>query len=165
MHTIVQSYQYITFTIKMATETERKFLVTGEFRHLSVQHTDIIQRYLSIDPEKTIRLRVAGDEAFLTVKGRPALGSITRNEWEYKIPKEDATEMMKLCLQGKIVKTRYLVPHGNHVFEVDVFHDKNEGIVIAEIELSSDNEEFSIPEWLGEEVTGKSEYYNANMIK
>jgi adenylate cyclase len=149
----------------MATETERKFLIIGEFRHLAVKHTDILQRYLSIDPDKTIRLRIAGTEAFVTVKGRPARGSITRNEWEYKIPKEDAAAMMKICLPGKIQKTRYLVPHGDHVFEVDVFHDENEGLVIAEIELSSEDEEFSKPEWLGEEVTGRPEYYNANLIK
>ncbi len=149
----------------MATETERKFLIRGEFRHLSLKHTDILQRYLSIDPDKTIRLRIAGDEAFVTVKGRPARGSITRNEWEYKIPKEDAAAMMKICLPGKIIKTRYLVPNDKHLFEVDVFHAENEGLIIAEIELSSEDEEFSKPEWLGEEVTGRPEYYNANLIK
>jgi len=73
--------------------------------------------------------------------------------------------MMKICLAGKIVKTRYLIPAGKHTFEVDVFHDKNEGLVIAEIELSSDDEKFEIPEWLGEEVTGNPAYYNANLIK
>jgi adenylate cyclase len=149
----------------MAIETERKFKVKAEFRQLSVSHTEIKQRYLSVDPDKTIRLRIANKGAFITIKSRPAGKSIARNEWEYQIPLKDAEEMMNICLPGKIVKTRYLVPFGGHTFEVDVFHDKNEGLIIAEIELSSENEEFEIPDWLGEEVTGKPEYYNANLIK
>ncbi len=149
----------------MATETERKFLVKGEFRESSVKKIEIVQTYLSIDPEKTVRLRIADTEAFLTVKGRPAGKSISRSEWEFRIPLSDAKEMMSLCLPGKVVKTRYIVPYRNHLFEVDIFHDKNEGLVIAELELASENEEFEIPEWLGEEVTGNPVYYNANLIK
>jgi adenylate cyclase len=149
----------------MATETERKFLVKGEFRHLVSKEIKIIQSYLTIDREKTIRLRIANNEAFLTVKSRPERNSITRNEWEVVINVKDAEEMMALCLPGRIVKTRYLVPSGNHTFEVDVFHEKNEGLTIAEIELFSDDEYFEKPEWLGEEVTGLPQYYNANLIK
>jgi adenylate cyclase len=149
----------------MALETERKFLVRGEFRHLAVRSSEILQTYLSIDKDKTIRLRIAGDTAFLTIKGRPDKNSITRNEWEFPIPVSDAIEMMKICLPGKIVKTRYFVPEGNHTFEVDVFHDKNEGLIIAEIELTHESEQFDIPDWIGEEVTGIPEYYNANLIK
>ncbi|TAL75701.1 MAG: CYTH domain-containing protein [Bacteroidetes bacterium] len=149
----------------MATETERKFLVKGDFRHLAVRQISILQTYLSIDPDKTIRVRIADDKAFLTIKGRPQKDSITRNEWEFPIPFSDATEMMKICLPGKIVKTRYLIPSDIYTFEVDVFHEKNEGLVIAEIELSSEEEHFEKPAWLGDEVTGKSEYYNANLIK
>ena len=149
----------------MATETERKFLVIGEFRHLAVEEIRITQTYLSIDQDKTIRIRIANDKAFITIKGRPIGNSISRSEWEFQIPISDATEMMKLCLNGKIVKTRYFIPAGEHNFEVDVFHDKNEGLIIAEIELSSDDEEFEIPDWLGEEVTGNPAYYNANLIK
>jgi adenylate cyclase len=93
------------------------------------------------------------------------MNSLTRNEWEFPISVSDAKEMLKICLPGKIEKTRYIVPSGRHKFEVDVFHDKNEGLIIAEIELSSENEQFDKPEWLGEEVTGKPEYYNANLIK
>ena len=153
------------FTIKMATETERKFLVKGEFRHLVVREIKIIQSYLTIDSEKTIRLRIANANAFLTVKSRPKKNSITRNEWEVAIDIKDAEEMMTICLPGKIVKTRYLVPSGKHTIEVDVFHEKNEGLVIAEIELTSDDEYFEKPNWLGEEVTGLPQYYNANLIK
>jgi adenylate cyclase len=149
----------------MATETERKFLVKSEFRHLVVNEIKIIQTYLSIDPDKTIRLRIADNRAYMTVKSRPKLNSITRNEWEIEIPLTDAEEMMHICLPGKVVKTRYLVPSGKHTFEVDVFHDKNEGLVIAEIELSYDDEYFERPVWLGEEVTGLPQYYNANLVK
>ena len=149
----------------MATETERKFLVKGEFRHLAVKQTDILQRYLSVDPDKTIRLRISDNNAFLTIKGRSAGKSISRSEWEFPLALKDATEIMKLCIPGEIVKTRYLVPYEGHNFEVDVFHERNDGLVIAELELSSEDEVFKIPEWLGEEVTGRPEYYNANMIK
>jgi adenylate cyclase len=149
----------------MATETERKFLVKSEFRHLAVKEIKIIQSYLSIDSNKTIRLRIADYKAFLTVKSRPQKNSITRNEWEVEIPIKDAEEMMGICLPGRIVKTRYLVPSGKHTFEIDVFHEKNDGLVIAEIELISDDEYFEKPPWLGEEVTGKPQYYNANLIK
>jgi adenylate cyclase len=149
----------------MATETERKFLVKGEFKHLAVRHYNIRQRYLSIDPEKTIRLRITDDSALLTIKSKPVRNSISRGEWEIPVSLPDAEEIMKLCLPGRIEKTRYLIPYGKHTYEVDVFHDKNEGLVIAEIEFSSESEEFLKPEWLGNEVTGQPEYYNANLIK
>lgn len=149
----------------MGKEIERKFLVKGEFRHLAAHHYDIIQRYLSIDPEKTIRIRISGEIALLTIKGRPAENSISRGEWEIPVPLKDAEEMMSICLPGKIVKTRYLIPAGKHKYEVDVFHDKNEGLVIAEIELASESEDYEKPSWLGSEVTGNPEYYNANLIK
>ncbi len=155
----------INFEIKMTKEIERKFLVKSEFKHLAVRQINILQSYLLIDPDKTIRLRIADDKAFLTIKSRSQKGLITRNEWEFPIPFSDAKEMMKICLSGKIVKTRYFIPAGKHIFEVDVFHDKNEGLIIAEIELSSEEEHFEKPEWLGEEVTGRHEYYNANLIK
>jgi CYTH domain-containing protein len=149
----------------MATETERKFLIKSEFRHLANKQINITQAYFVIDTAKTIRLRITDDKAYITVKGGPGAGSITRNEWEFEIPVRDAREMIGLCLPGRIVKTRYLVPSGKHTFEVDVFHEKNEGLVIAEIELTSEDEHFLKPEWLGEEVTGQAQYYNANLIK
>lgn len=149
----------------MAIETERKFLVKGDFRHMAIKEIEITQTYLSIDPGKTIRLRIAGNKAFLTIKSRSLNQSLTRNEWEVQIPVKDAEEMIQICLPGRIVKTRYLVPSGKHTFEVDVFHEKNEGLTIAEIELTSENEQFVKPGWLGVEVTGQPQYYNANLIK
>jgi len=149
----------------MATEKERKFIVKGEFRHLAVKKIPIIQAYLLKDPDKTIRLRIGDDKALLTIKSRLTKETIARGEWEFTIPLTDASEMMKICLPGKIVKTRYLIPSGRHTFEVDVFHDKNEGLIIAEIELSSEDEHFEIPDWLGEEVTGNPDYYNVNLLK
>jgi adenylate cyclase len=149
----------------MATETERKFLVKGEFRHLAIKQIQITQSYLLKDPYKTIRLRIADDKAFLTIKTPMTLETIARNEWEFQITLHDAIEMLIICLPGKIIKTRYLVPSGHHTFEVDVFHDKNDGLVLAELELESENEHFDIPEWLGEEVTGNPAYYNSNLAK
>lgn len=149
----------------MGKEIERKFLVKGEFVHLASRHIEILQTYLVIDNEKTIRIRITGEMAYLTIKGKPADNSFGRDEWEFEVPVSDAREMLKLCLPGKIVKTRYLIPSGNHTIEVDVFHDINEGLVIAEIELESENEHFLKPDWLGEEVTGNPAYYNANLIK
>ena len=149
----------------MATETERKFLVKGEFRHLAIKQIQITQTYLSKDPYKTIRLRIADNMGFLTIKTPQTNDTISRSEWEFQIPGNDAADLMKICLPGKIVKTRYLIPSGGHTFEVDVFHDKNEGLVIAEIELESENEQFDFPEWLGTEVTGNPAYYNSNLAK
>ena len=149
----------------MAIETERKFLVKGKFRHLAVNEVRIRQSYLSTDTERTIRLLITCGKAFLTIKSRISRALISSNEWEVQIPVADALEIMKICLPGTIEKTRYYVPVGKHIFEVDVFHDKNEGLVIAEIELASESEIFDKPDWLGEEVTGIPSYYNANLIK
>ena len=91
--------------------------------------------------------------------------SLVRNEWEYEIPKNEAEEILKICIPGKVIKTRYLIPAGKRKFEVDVFHDRNEGLIIAEIELGSATESFERPEWLGEEVTGNPAYYNSNLIR
>jgi adenylate cyclase len=149
----------------MATETERKFLVKGEFRHLAVKEIKITQSYLFRDPDKTIRLRISDDKGSLTIKSRISSESLTRNEWEFPVNLTDAIDIMSVCLPGKILKSRYLIPSGKHTFEVDVFHGKNEGLIIAEIELASEDESFEKPDWLGEEVTGKPEYYNSNLIK
>jgi len=149
----------------MATETERKFLVTGEFRHLAVKEIKIIQAYLILDPQKTVRMRIADDKAYITIKTRASKNTITRNEWEFQIPLQDAEEMMKVCVPGRIYKTRYIIPSGKHKIEVDVFHEKNEGLVIAEIELASDDEKYDKPDWLGTEVTELPQYYNSNLIK
>jgi adenylate cyclase len=149
----------------MATETERKFLVTGEFRDNAVKKLDIIQCYLSVDPEKTIRIRISDKDAYITIKSPHRTGSFSRGEWEYKIPFQDAIDLMELCVPGKVVKTRYIIPSGKHKIEVDEFHDKNEGLIFAEIELTEEDEEFIKPEWLGKEVTGDPKYFNSNLIK
>lgn len=149
----------------MATETERKFLVKGEFRDKAVRIIEITQGYLSVDPFKTIRIRITDNEAYLTVKSPRKTGMIARGEWEFSIPPSDALDLMDICLPGRVVKTRYEIPAGKRKFEVDVFHGLNEGLIIAEIELGSEDEQFEKPEWLGEEVTGDPRYYSSNLIK
>ena len=149
----------------MGREIERKFLVKRRIEELATGNIFIRQAYLSIDFMRIVRIRISGDKAYITLKSASPPGELYRNEWEYEIPVVDAQEMFDICLPGKIEKTRYFIPAGKHSWEVDVFHDKNEGLVIAEIELSSDSEFFERPDWLGEEVTGNPDYYNSNLIK
>jgi len=148
----------------MATEIERKFLVKGEFKKYSVKKLEITQGYLSVDPARTIRLRICNNKAVLSVKAPSVKSVFSRHEWEFEIPFTEASEILKVCLPEIIYKTRYLVPVSNHTYEVDIFHGRNEGLIIAELELTSEDEVFERPEWLGEEVTGKPEYYNSNLI-
>jgi adenylate cyclase len=155
----------IITTRAMATETERKFLVSGNFLTEAVSSSNITQAYLSVDPMKTIRIRIIDDGAWLTIKSPLKNGTYGRNEWEFSIPLKDAREIMDVCLPGRVVKTRYIVPAGKHKYEVDVFHEGNEGLVIAEIELASEDETFDRPGWLGKEVTGDPAYYNSNLVK
>lgn len=145
----------------MAKEIERKFLVSGEFRQDSPESYRIMQGYICSDPDRTVRVRVRGDKGFLTIKGRGSEDGLSRYEWEKEIPVAEAAELMALCGSGVIDKTRYLVPFGKHTYEVDVFHGANEGLVLAEIELSDEQEAFEKPSWLGEEVTGDVRYYNS----
>lgn len=145
----------------MAKEIERKFLVSGEFRQDSPESYRIMQGYICSDPDRTVRVRVRGDKGFLTIKGRGSEDGLSRYEWEKEIPVAEAAELMALCGSGVIDKTRYLVPFGKHTYEVDVFHGANEGLVLAEIELSDEQESFEKPSWLGEEVTGDVRYYNS----
>ena len=145
----------------MAKEIERKFLVSGEFRQDSPESYRIMQGYICSDPDRTVRVRVRGDKGFLTIKGRSSEDGLSRYEWEKEIPVSEAFELMALCGSGVIDKTRYLVPFGMHTYEVDVFHGANEGLVLAEIELSDEQEAFEMPSWLGEEVTGDVRYYNS----
>ena len=145
----------------MAKEIERKFLVSGEFRQDSPESYRIMQGYICSDPDRTVRVRVRGDNGFLTIKGRSSEDGLSRYEWEKEIPVSEALELMALCGSGVIDKTRYLVPFGGHTYEVDVFHGANEGLVLAEIELSDEQEAFEKPSWLGEEVTGDVRYYNS----
>jgi CYTH domain-containing protein len=145
----------------MAREIERKFLVSGEFRQDSPESYRIMQGYICSDPDRTVRVRVRGDKGFLTIKGQSSEDGLSRFEWEKEIPVSEALELMNLCVSGVIDKTRYLVPYGDHTYEVDVFHGANEGLVLAEIELSDELETFEKPSWLGEEVTGDVRYYNS----
>ncbi|WP_101689871.1 CYTH domain-containing protein [Dysgonomonas massiliensis] len=146
-------------------EIERKFLVGGDFKSLAISHTHIVQGYLSSVPERAVRVRIAGDKAFLTIKGNSSANGLTRFEWEKEIDIAEAKELIKLCEPGVIDKTRYLIPVGKHVFEVDEFFGENEGLIVAEIELGSEDEKYEKPEWLGEEVTGDERYYNASLVK
>ena len=148
----------------MAKEIERKFLVKGDFRHLSVKELKIAQGYLSIDPARIIRLRISDNRAILSIKAPLENSGFSRHEWEFEIPLSEASEILKVCLPRIIYKTRYLVPFSNHTYEVDIFHGRNEGLIIAELELTSEDEVFEKPDWLGEEVTGKPEFYNSNLI-
>ncbi len=143
-------------------EIERKFLVTSsDFIKESYAHFEIAQGYLNTDAERTVRVRIKGDKSFLTIKGIGNESGVSRFEWEKEIPLEDGKNLMFLCEKGAIQKTRYLIKKGIHTFEVDVFHGENNGLIIAEIELSDEKEFFEKPTWLGEEVTNKENYYNA----
>jgi adenylate cyclase len=139
--------------------------VAGDFLPYVSRSYRICQGYLSSVPERTVRIRIKGDRGYITVKGLTSERGMSRYEWEKEIPVEDAIDMLRLCEQGVIDKTRHIVEvtDGNvtNVFEIDEFHADNEGLVIAEIELSSEDEEFLRPQWLGEEVTSDSRYYNS----
>lgn len=146
----------------MAREIERKFLVTSlDFKAQAVQVYHIEQAYLSVRP--TIRLRVRDEEAFITIKGASRVGGFARDEWEYPIPMAEAREMMSLKQGKAIIKDRYIVPYQGHRWEVDIFAGEYEGLILAELELASEDEVFEIPHWLGQEVTGDTRYYNAAM--
>ena len=145
----------------MGYEIERKFLVSGDFKSDAFRSYPVRQGYLSLTGVSVVRVRVKGEQAFITVKSALVEGKITRHEWEYEIPVEDALEMLALCGEGVIDKTRYLVKVGKHLFEVDEFHEGNEGLLIAEVELERADELFEKPSWLGEEVTGNVRYYNS----
>lgn len=146
----------------MSYEIERKFLVHSEvFIQQAASKEYIVQAFLNRSPERTVRIRIKDEKAFLTVKGISNKEGTTRKEWEYEIPLIDAKEMLKICVPGVIEKWRYLVPIGNHTFEVDVFEGENQGLVVVEVELKDEDESYPIPDWLGEEVTGNKAYYNS----
>ncbi len=145
----------------MAEETERKFLVTEGFRPLVHSFERIVQGYLSSDPERTVRVRIRGEKGFLTIKGPSDPTGICRYEWEKEISLVEAEELLLLCEPGIIEKIRHLVPIGDHVWEVDEFLGPHAGLIMAEVELSSPDEPFDKPAWLGKEVTGNPQYYNA----
>jgi adenylate cyclase len=149
----------------MAKEIERKFLVNGDFKPFVSKQTRIVQGYLSSVPERTVRVRIKGDKGYITIKGIGNASGASRYEWEKEIPISETEELLKICEPGVIDKTRYLVKAGAHTIEVDEFYGENEGLVLAEIELSSEAESFEKPAWLGEEVTGDTRYYNSMLMK
>ena len=149
----------------MAQEIEKKFLVAGEFKESAKKATRITQGYLSSVPERTVRVRVKGEKGYITVKGIGNDSGASCFEWEKEIPVEDVRDLLKICEPGVIDKTRYLVDCDGHTFEVDEFYGDNEGLVVAEVELGDENEAFTRPSWLGEEVTGDKKYYNSMLMK
>jgi len=148
----------------MATEIERKFLVTSNaYRDGEADGVAVRQGYLNTDPDRTVRVRTFDDRAVLTIKGRTVGAS--RAEFEYDIPIHDAMSLLELCRRPLIEKSRWMVPFGGMTWEVDEFVGDNEGLVVAEIELASEAQRFELPPWVGDEVTDDPRYYNANLVK
>lgn len=150
----------------MNQEIERKYMVTSDcYKQIAVDHHHIRQGYISREKTGTVRVRISDDKAYLTIKGKPAAGHFARYEWEKEIDVADAVELIKLC-QGTIIdKTRWIVPAKEEglKWEVDEFHGKYEGLVVAEIELESEEQVVELPDFIGKEVTDDRRYYNANM--
>lgn len=147
-------------------EIERKYLVTSDcYKEMAVARYHIRQGYISREKTGTVRIRITDDKAYLTIKGKPAAGHFARYEWEKEIDVKEAEELMKLC-QGTIIdKTRWIVPAMEEglKWEVDEFHGKHEGLVVAEIELASEEQIVALPAFIGKDVTDDPQYYNANM--
>lgn len=146
-------------------EIEHKFLVSGPYKHLATDISHIVQGYLSDDPERTVRIRIRDDEAFITIKGPSSSDGLSRLEWEQPIPLDQARQLLALCLPGTIDKHRHIVPYEGHRWEVDEFHGHLEGLTLAELEVPSADTEFAIPPFLGPEVTGDPRYYNSQLRK
>ena len=150
----------------MAQEIERKFLVKDlSFKEVAYSSSRIAQGYICSSRGRTVRVRIRNEKGYLTIKGPAGENGLSRYEWEKELPLDEAQELMKLCEPGLIDKTRYLVQSGKHVFEVDEFYGDNEGLVVAEVELASEDETFEKPNFIGEEVTGIAKYYNSFLMK
>jgi len=148
----------------MGVEIERKFLLANDGWRGLGQPTLMRQGYLCADPERTVRVRIEGERAVITIKSK-ATGA-SRGEWEYAIPVPDAAELLDgLCEQPLVEKIRHRIPHAGHVWEVDEFLGLNAGLVVAEIELGAEDEAFARPDWIGREVTGEKRYYNSSLIR
>jgi len=145
----------------MGVEIERKFLVHGDGWRDGTAGTRYQQGYLAVNPNCSVRVRLGGDQAWLTIKG--ARAGLSREEFEYALPTADAEALLRLCLPGVIAKTRYVVAYGRHRWEIDEFHGDNEGLLLAEIELDHEDEAFDRPAWLGKEVSDDIRYYNASL--
>lgn len=148
----------------MSLEIERKFLVSENYKEAisGAERVEIIQAYLSTDADCTVRVRVADEKAYLTIKTRNK-GAV-RNEWEYEIPVSEAVEMADRCNSGKLSKTRYFVPLDGRIWEIDVFHGHLEGLVVAEVELKDADEIIVLPSFVRKEITDDSRYYNSCLI-
>ena len=146
--------------LKMPTEIERKFLVRADVwaATLLPDGMDLHQGYLSTDPARTVRIRLADSQAWLTIKGKTQ--GVSRAEFEYALPVEDARQLLSLCV-NQLHKTRYRVPVGAHTWDVDVFHGALTGLMLAEVELHAEDEVFEDPVWLGAEVSADARYYNS----
>ncbi len=148
----------------MAEEIERKFLLVGDAWRALAKPLLLRQGYLSIDPERVVRVRMAGDRAWLTIKG--VTHGASRCEYEYEIPAGDAQELLaRLCVRPLLEKRRSRIPHAGLIWEVDEFLGENAGLVVAEVELTSPHQPVALPAWVGEEVTGDPRYYNSNLLK
>lgn len=148
----------------MATEIERKFLVTGDAWRAGAAGTRYRQGYLSSQPERTVRVRAAGRKGVITVKGLTRGAS--RDEFEYPIPVKDANELLdRLCERPLIEKTRFVVRHRGMTWEIDVFEGENRGLVVAEVELKREDQKVALPPWVGEEVTRDAQYFNSNLAR
>lgn len=147
-------------------EIERKFLINGMgFKKMASSKRRIVQGFLNTHPERTVRVRIYGEECYITVKGKGNASGTTRFEWERPITVQEANALFPLCEPGILEKVRYRVPVGNHIFEVDEFLGDNKGLYVAEVELSNENESFEQPAWLGVEITGETKYYNSQLSK
>ena len=147
-------------------EIERKFLVVSDaYKKEAFSQKRIIQGYLSSNPERSVRVRIKENKAYITVKGISNDSGMSRFEWEKEIPVDEAKNLLLLCEKGIIDKTRFEVKAGDHTFEIDEFYGENEGLEMAEIELNSETEFFEKPNWLGEEVTNDKRYYNSYLSK
>ena len=148
----------------MAKEIERKFLIKRELWQPQRPGVEIRQGYLSLDPERTVRVRTKGAKGYLTIKGKNQ--GISRTELEYEIPYEEASQMLEeLCLHPLVEKTRYLEQHGQQLWEIDIFAGDNEGLAVAEAELSSEDTALVLPIWIDREVSGEARYYNPSLIR
>lgn len=148
----------------MSLEIERKFIVTGEYKSKAFSHSHIQQGYIAKGNGRTVRVRIRDDKGYLTIKGPSNIAGLARYEFEKEIPLADAQDLMRICLPGQIDKYRWLIHNGKHTIEVDEFLGENEGLVMAEIELANEDEEYIRPDFLGKEVTGDRRYYNSHLI-
>ena len=148
----------------MALEIERKFLVLDDsYKHEAYASSRIRQGYICSDRGRTVRIRIRDEHAYITIKGPSLDGGLSRYEFEQEIPMDDAEKLMTLCEPGIIDKTRWLVKSGQHTVEVDEFHGENDGLVMAEVELSNPDEKPILPHFIGKEVTGDRRYYNSQL--